>query len=331
VRRVETVAVAEDEDGLRLDRWFKRHYPALTHGRLEKMLRTGQVRLDGKRVRANARIAGGQIIRVPPVPADAGIRKSKSAPVSTGDADAIRKSVLYRDDHLIAINKPPGLAVQGGTGTSRHVDAMLDALRFDRRDRPRLVHRLDRHTSGVLLIARDVSAAAHFAEAFRSKRALKVYWALVAGNPRQEIGTIEAPIKKGGGGGGGGGERVYTSREGKPATTNYMMVDRAGGKLAWLALSPETGRTHQLRVHCAMIGNPILGDGKYGGKGAFPAGTEGISRKMHLHARWIRVFGMNGELIEVTAPLPEHMSAAWKFFEFDENTPPMPLAEGDGF
>jgi 23S rRNA pseudouridine955/2504/2580 synthase len=289
---VETIAVAEDEAGLRLDRWFKRHYPGLTHGRLEKMLRTGQVRLDGKRVRANARINGGQMIRVPPVPDDTGERSSNAPPtVSAGDAEAIQASVLYRDNHLIAINKPPGLAVQGGTGTSRHVDAMLDALRFDGKDRPRLVHRLDKDTSGVLLIARTVSAA----------------------------------IKKGG----GGSEKVYAATDGKRAVTNYMMVDRASDKLAWLALAPETGRTHQLRVHCAMIGNPILGDGKYGGKGAFPEGAGGIAAKMQLHARWIRVFGMNGEKIEVTAPLTEHMKSAWKFFGFDENAAPNNFENGE--
>jgi 23S rRNA pseudouridine955/2504/2580 synthase len=323
---VETIAVAEDEAGLRLDRWFKRHYPGLTHGRLEKMLRTGQVRLDGKRVRANARINGGQMIRVPPVPDDTGERSSNAPPtVSAGDAEAIQASVLYRDNHLIAINKPPGLAVQGGTGTSRHVDAMLDALRFDGKDRPRLVHRLDKDTSGVLLIARTVSAAAHFAEAFRSKRALKTYWALVAGAPNEDMGVIEAAIKKGG----GGSEKVYAATDGKRAVTNYMMVDRASDKLAWLALAPETGRTHQLRVHCAMIGNPILGDGKYGGKGAFPEGAGGIAAKMQLHARWIRVFGMNGEKIEVTAPLTEHMKSAWKFFGFDENAAPNNFENGE--
>lgn len=322
---VESIAVAEDEAGLRLDRWFKRHYPGLSHGRLEKMLRTGQVRLDGKRARANARITGGQMIRVPPVTGDTGAMAPKSVSVSSGDAEAIQASVLYRDNHLIAINKPPGLAVQGGTGTSRHVDAMLDALRFDGKERPRLVHRLDKDTSGVLLIARHVSAAAHFAEAFRSKRALKTYWALVAGTPNEDMGVIEAAIRKGG----GGSEKVYAAPDGKPAVTNYMMVDRAGDKLAWLALAPETGRTHQLRVHCAMIGNPILGDGKYGGKGAYPEGTEGIARKMHLHARWIRVFGMNGEKIEVMAPLSEHMTSAWKFFGFDENAAPNYFENGE--
>ena len=322
---VETITVADDEAGLRLDRWFKRHYPGLSHGRLEKMLRTGQVRLDGKRARANARITGGQMIRVPPVTGDTEVRPLKTAVVSSGDAEAIQASVLYRDDHLIAINKPPGLAVQGGTGTSRHVDAMLDALRFDGKDRPRLVPRLDKDTSGVLLIARHVSAAAHFAEAFRSKRAIKTYWALVAGNPNEDMGVIQAAIKKGG----GGSEKVYADTDGKRAITNYMMVDRAGDKLAWLALAPETGRTHQLRVHCAMIGNPILGDGKYGGKSAFPEGTEGIARKMHLHARWIRVFGMNGEKIEVTAPLSEHMKSAWKFFGFAENAAPNNFENGE--
>ena len=322
---VTTVSVANEEAGLRLDRWFKRHYPFITHGRLEKMLRTGQVRLDGKRVRANVRIEGGQMIRVPPVPADGRPAKAKTQLVNEYDSAAIRESVLYRDDNLIAINKPPGLAVQGGTGTHRHLDAMLDALRYDAKDRPRLVHRLDKDTSGVLLLARHVSAAAHFAEAFRSKRAVKIYWALVASVPGEEAGVIDVAIRKGS----GGSERVFADQAGKRAVTNYIVADQAGKKLAWLALSPETGRTHQLRSHCAMMGHPILGDGKYGGKSAYPENALGLSRRMHLHARWIRVLGMNGEGIEITAPLPKHMSVAWKFFGFEENAAPQSFEKGE--
>ncbi|MDP6426529.1 MAG: RluA family pseudouridine synthase [Rhodospirillales bacterium] len=323
---VQSVAVLEDETGLRLDRWFKRHFPDLGHGRLEKLLRTGQVRLDGKRVRAGARISAGQVIRVPPVAAAAVNKKTKpdTTRISDIDADAIRSSVLYMDNNLIALNKAPGLAVQGGSGTSRHVDAMLDALSYGANHRPRLVHRLDKDTSGVLLIARSPAAASHFAEAFRSKRALKVYWALVAGIPELEMGVIEAALRKGGG---TGKERMYTASRGKSAATNYMLIEAAGDRLAWLLLQPETGRTHQLRVHCAAMGTPILGDGKYGGRGAFLDGADGIARKLHLHARWIRVFGMTGEVIEVTAPLPEHMKDAWKYFGFEEGTAPLTMPE----
>jgi 23S rRNA pseudouridine955/2504/2580 synthase len=322
---VETRGVAEAEEGIRLDRWFKRHFPELGHGKLEKLLRTGQVRIDGHRAKASTRLAAGQTIRVPPL----GDEKS-SLPVkpvsrvNERDAKTLRDAILYMDDEVIALNKPHGLAVQGGTGTHRHLDAMLDALRFDAADRPRLVHRLDRDTSGVLLIARSVRAASELAAAFKAKAARKIYWAAVTGVPNIRAGTIDLALDKHGG---PGGERVIADEEGQRAITDYRVVDHAGKQFAWLALEPVTGRTHQLRVHCAAMGTPILGDPKYAEREAFPTGSEGIARKLHLHARAIRLPRPRGRVLEVIAPLPPHMVGTWRFLGFDEHLEKDPFGD----
>ncbi|HEX6959665.1 MAG TPA: RluA family pseudouridine synthase [Ferrovibrio sp.] len=311
---VETRTVADDEADLRLDRWFRRHYPALQHGRLEKLLRTGQIRVDGRRAKSNQRLMPGQVVRIPP-----GLPEENSAParpraVSEDDARFVRSLVIYRDADVIALNKPPGLAVQGGTRTTRHLDAMLDALRFESPERPRLVHRLDRDTSGVLLLARSARAAASLGEAFRHKSARKIYWALVVGVPRPAQGRIDLPLAKSAG---PAGERVAEDDEGKQAVTLYATVDRAGNRAAWLALMPLTGRTHQLRVHCASgLGTPIVGDGKYGGAQAILP-NESIAARLHLHARRLVLPHPGRGTIDVTAPLPEHMRSSWKFFGFD--------------
>ena len=221
--------------------------------------------------------------------------------------------VLYKDDDVIVLDKPAGLAVQGGTGTKRHLDAMLDALRFGA-DRPRLVHRLDRDTSGVLLLARTANAAAKLTAAFRSRAARKIYWAAVAGVPHPAEGRIDLPLAKAGG---PKGERVAADEEeGQRAVTRYRVADRAGKRAAWLVLEPETGRTHQLRVHAEAMGTPILGDGKYGGRDAFLKGGS-VSPKLHLHARAIRLPHPRGGQIEVAARLPPHMAETWRFFGFD--------------
>lgn len=311
-----TETVAADEDGLRLDRWFRRHYPDLPHGRLEKLVRTGQVRVDGRRAKSNLRLAAGQMVRVPPsarAPQPAKAESRAAPPVAPRDARMLAGRVLYRDDDVIVLDKPAGLAVQGGTGTQRHLDAMLDALRFGA-ERPRLVHRLDRDTSGVLLLARTAHAAARLTAAFRSRAARKVYWAAVAGVPHPLEGRIDLRLAKEGG---PMGERVAADEEGgQRAVTRYRVADRAGKRAAWLVLEPETGRTHQLRVHAAALGTPILGDGKYGGRDAFLKGGS-VSSKLHLHARAIRLPHPRGGQIEVAAPLPEHMAATWRFFGFD--------------
>ena len=313
---VQTLTVAPEDAEIRLDRWFKRHFPELGHGRLEKLLRTGQIRLDGKRVDASNRIAAGQRIRVPPLPAASAPEAKPPRPApSAADARLLQERVLYRDAEMIVINKPEGLAVQGGTSTSRHLDGLLDALRFEAKERPRLVHRLDKDTSGVLVLARNAQAAARLGELFRSKATRKVYWAITVGAPKPRNGKIDQPLAKQAG---PGGERVAADdEEGDRALTYYRTVTRAADRFAWLALEPVTGRTHQLRVHCLSLGTPILGDGKYGGAAAHPASLP-QARKLHLHARAIALPLPNGKRIAVTAPLPAHMRASWDFFGFEE-------------
>ncbi|MDQ2878900.1 MAG: RluA family pseudouridine synthase [Pseudomonadota bacterium] len=309
--------VGYDDDGIRLDRWFKRHLPDTSFTTVAKWARTGQLRVDGARATPGDRIAAGQSIRIPPaepVRADAP-RKRERAPLSTEQTDLIRDLVIHRDRQAIVINKPPGLATQGGTKTHEHVDGLLDGLQFDGESRPKLVHRLDKDTSGALLIARTTRAAAFFAKAFSSRSAKKVYWALVVGVPSIEDGMIELPIAKQPG---SGGEKMHVDEtEGAPARTRYRVIEIAGNQTAWVELRPYTGRTHQLRVHMAAIGHPIVGDGKYGGQAAFLTG--GISRKMHLHARHLRIEHPDGDgVIDVDAELPLHFAESLKQLGFDQ-------------
>ncbi len=320
---VENITVATDEGDVRLDRWFKRHYPHLAHVQLEKLLRKGQVRVDGKRAKANARLEPGQVVRVPPL---GGLQKIAERPrtasrVSAADQEMIRQCVLYRDASVIVLNKPPGLATQGGTGTTVHVDMLLDALTFDAEERPRLVHRLDKDTSGVLLLGRTPAATAKLAAAFKSRATRKVYWALTVGVPDPRDGTIKAPIAKQEG---AKGEKMEVSEDGQRATTDFEVVENAGRTVAWLQMRPMTGRTHQLRVHAAYLGTPILGDGKYGGAEAHLQG-QGVSRKLHLHARAIDCPHPDGGKLRVVAPLPRHMAESFEFFGFDEAEAPDPF------
>ena len=304
--------VSADEDGLRLDRWFKRHFPGLSHGRLEKSLRKGEVRVDGGRAKAGLRLEAGQTIRIPPLSdEDKAPRAPKRQWIGREEADKLRALVLYKDDDILVINKPAGLAVQGGTKITRHLDGMLEALKFGAPVPPRLVHRLDKDTSGVLVLARNVNSAARMAEIFRRHETRKIYWAFVIGVPRPEKGRIDLALSKKRG---HGGERVATgTKDARKAVTLYATVDTVGRKAAWLALWPITGRTHQLRVHCTEIGVPIQGDGKYGGRDSFLDG-EDIPPQLHLHAREkVLPLGKNKEN-RVTAPLPDHMVATWKLF-----------------
>lgn len=309
----ETVTVGEQEASLRLDRWFRRHYPGLGHGQLEKLLRKGQIRVDGKRARSGDRIEPGQAIRVPPLgrltaPAQAVPQRPRPE-----DQAMLQAAILHRDEAVIVLNKPPGLAVQGGTATERHLDGLLEGLRFGNSERPRLVHRLDKETSGVLVIARTLAAAAFLTRAFREKTTRKVYWAIVVGLPKPRQGRIDLALAKTPG---RGGERIRPdSEEGRHAVTYYRVVDSAGTKASWVALMPITGRTHQLRAHCAAIGAPILGDAKYGGTAAHFAGISG-SQRPHLHARSLSMPHPLGGRLEVTAPLPLHMRRSWEFFGF---------------
>jgi 23S rRNA pseudouridine955/2504/2580 synthase len=314
---VQAMTVAAEEAELRLDRWFKRHFPGLGHGRLEKLLRTGQVRIDGKRARAGDRLVEGQIVRVPPLGAEATAppRAPTQPQPRQSDLDAVLGSVLYRDEDVIALDKPAGLAVQGGTSTERHLDMMLDALRFRAKERPRLVHRLDKDTSGVLLLARSAASAAKLTAAFREKATKKIYWAVTVGVPTPRQGRIDLALGKVAG---RFGERVAADpEEGKRARTLYRVVDSAGDKAAFVALAPVTGRTHQLRVHMASVGAPILGDGKYGGAAAHLAGVPG-GRLLHLHARALAIPHPKGFVLTVTAPLPLPMRRTFEFFGFEE-------------
>lgn len=318
--------VGADDDGIRLDRWFQRHLPDVGFNTVSRWARTGQLRVDGARAAPGNRISEGQSIRVPPAEPKAAetAKPRRVRPQLSEDQVAFAQSlVIHRDAQAIVINKPPGLATQGGTKTEDHVDGLLDALEFDLDQRPKLVHRLDKDTSGALLVARTARSAAFFAKAFSSRTARKVYWAIVIGVPSIDDGMIELPIAKQPG---TGGEKMHVDEEeGLPSRSRYRVIERAGNRAAWVELQPYTGRTHQLRVHMAAIGHPIVGDGKYGGKDAFLSGT--ISRKMHLHARRIRVDHPDGGRVDVRAELPEHFAASLASLGFDLSAGDLPLDE----
>lgn len=328
---VQIIDVEPGEDGLRVDRWFKGRFPGLGHGRLEKLLRTGQVRVDGGRVKASTRVEQGQTIRVPPLPEDSWAAQSRPKRQSTAPQDGafLRDLVLHRDDDVIVINKPAGLAVQGGSRTDKHIDAMLDSLTFDAPERPRLVHRLDKDTSGVLMLARSRDAAAKIGRALKRHDTRKIYWALTKGVPRPHQGTINLALAKAGS---EGRERVHAADEddmdSKEAITHYAVVSQAGQKLAWVAFKPVTGRTHQIRAHAVALGTPIVGDGKYGGAEAHPGGE--IPRRMHLHARELTLRHPKGHMLTVSAPLPEHMQSTWSLLGLSQIDDEDPFAELEG-
>ncbi|MEM7192031.1 MAG: RluA family pseudouridine synthase, partial [Pseudomonadota bacterium] len=290
---VETRHVSDDEDGMRLDRWFRAHYAALTHGRLEKLLRTGQVRVDGGRVKASTRLEAGQSIRVPPLPDTVPAQKTQR-PISKNDRAFLKSITLYEDDDLLILNKPSGLAVQGGTKTAQHIDRLLEGLSDRPETRPRLVHRLDRDTSGVLVVAKRRSVAAKLGRAFQTRSVRKIYWALVEGVPRPPQGKIDAALVKAMS---PDGERVRKARAGEQdkaqsAVTHYAVIDRAAQQTALMSLKPVTGRQHQLRAHMSILGHPILGDEKYPSGGERP---DGIEPRLHLHARRISFPHPSGE------------------------------------
>ncbi len=346
VSGVQTLTVGHDEAEQRLDRWFRRHFPDVAQGRIEKLCRKGEIRVDGGRVRASSRVAPGQVVRIPPLaPAIPREARPKAGP-SEADAQMIRAAVLYRDDHLIALNKPPGLPSQGGSGQGeRHVDGLARALTFELSQAPRLVHRLDKDTSGVLLLARTQAVASALTGAFRSRETRKIYWAAVGGVPHPKMGTIRyGLVKAPGHGRGGEGEKmrcvmpdaVAGTPDAKRAQTDYAVLSALARRTAWMALQPVTGRTHQLRAHMAEIGHPVIGDGKYGGSGQVNEG-EGwgaqlggeISRKLHLHARSLSLtHPVTGARLTVTAPLPEHMARTWAAFDWHAGDVPADPFEG---
>jgi 23S rRNA pseudouridine955/2504/2580 synthase len=317
-----TFTVTEDDDGIRLDRWFKRNQPETSFNIVSRWARTGLVRLDGQRVATGDRIAAGQVITVPPpeaMPERQERPKPKRNPLTAEEEGLVRSMVIFENDAAFVLNKPAGLATQGGTKTTNHLDRLLDGLTDEAGNRPKLVHRLDKDTSGAILVARTARAAAFFSKSFSARTAKKAYWALVIGVPSGDEGLIDAPLAKQPG---TGGEKMQVDEEhGLMAKTRWRVIDRAGNRAAWVELQPLTGRTHQLRAHMAAIGHPIVGDGKYGGAEAFLTG--GISRKLHLHARHLKIDSPGGGKIDVTAELPDHLeqSLATLGFELAEGEP----------
>ncbi|MGI3183797.1 RluA family pseudouridine synthase [Nioella aestuarii] len=334
---VQTLNVGPDEGDQRLDRWFRRQFPHIGQVQIEKLCRKGEIRVNGGRVKPATRLEVGQTVRIPPLPDEAAPQPfTRREHVSDGDAKMIQGAVIYRDDHIIALNKPPGLPTQGGSKQTRHVDGLAEALKFGFEDKPRLVHRLDKDTSGVLLLARTREAAKALTTAIRHRETRKIYWALVAGVPTPYLGEIRFGLMKAPGHGRKGeGEKMIAihprdmdqNPDAKRAHTLYATLYRVASRAAWVAMEPITGRTHQLRAHMAEIGHPIIGDGKYGGSGQENLGDGWgaqlggiISKKLHLHARMMRFeHPVTRKEITITAPLPEHMAQSWETFGWDES------------
>jgi 23S rRNA pseudouridine955/2504/2580 synthase len=314
--QVRQFTVDPDDDGVRLDRWFRRNLPEASFNLVSRWARTGQLRVDGRRAAPGDRLESGQVIRVPPAeppPAQARSRPEREA-LSEDEIAFVNEIVIHRDAQAIVVNKPPGLATQGGTRTRTHLDGLLDGLADESGRRPKLVHRLDKDTSGVLLLARTARAAAFFSRAFAGRTARKIYWAIVAGVPEVKDGFIDLPLAKQPG---TGGEKMHVEEGegGLASRTRYRVLERAGNRAAWVELQPMTGRTHQLRVHMAAIGHPIVGDGKYGGPEAFLTGA--ISRKLHLHARRLRIDHPDGGSLDVAAEPPPHLADSLAYLGFD--------------
>jgi 23S rRNA pseudouridine955/2504/2580 synthase len=320
--------VSAEEAGMRLDRWFKLHFPQVTFAYLNKLTRTGQVRVDGARAKTNTRLEADQEIRVPPLAFDtrpADTPKADVKPLTPQERRLFDSMVLFEDRDIFVLNKPSGLAVQGGSKTHHHLDGLLMGLGVELGERPLLVHRLDRDTSGIIVIAKRRSIAAALGKLFATRAVKKTYWAVVKGVPKPAQGRIEVALIKAKG---PEGDRMRASREGEEddeqrAVTFYSVVDKAPPVAAWVSLKPVTGRQHQLRAHMAHIGTPIMGDEKYGGLDDLP---EGMDRKLHLHARRIIFPHPREGTIDITAPLPDHMLKSFELFDFDANR----FEEGEG-
>lgn len=311
---VEQVTVAEADDGVRLDRWLKKYYPDTTFSNLQKILRTGQLRVEGKRAKGDMRLEKGQRVRVPPQMALALPKNERG--LTKKDVDFIQSLVLYKDEHVIAINKPAGLATQGGTKINRHIDGLLDGLIYDG-VRPHLVHRLDKDTSGILLLARNPRVAKLMGELFQGHNIRKYYWAITVPAPLQHQGKIKTTIAKVDGPGGEKMRGVSEDR-GKIALTYYQVMETAHTKLAWVAFWPKTGRTHQIRVHALEMGCPLLGDYKYAYHQPMLEELPELPNMLHLHARRVILpHPVTGKKLDITAPLDPEMKKTWKFFNFN--------------
>jgi 23S rRNA pseudouridine955/2504/2580 synthase len=321
VGQVVTMVVTDDEDDTRLDRWLKRKFHGLTQGQIEKTLRKGEIRVDGARAKSNSRLKAGQSVRIPPMagPEDGEKPRAAVSKVKTSDADMMRSLVIYEDESIIALNKPFGLAVQGGTSTTRHIDALSRALVPDTAEKPRLVHRLDRDTTGVLVLAKTVGVANKLGRLFRERDLEKIYWAVTIGAPHPADGDIRGWMIKSTGPG-DDKEKMRAAAQNEKgavhAATQYSIVSNAGQKAAWVALKPETGRTHQLRFHMASIGTAIVGDKKYTCDREAPFG---LAEGLHLHARALRLPQASGPPIDLQADLPPHMLKTFEVLGFDQD------------
>ena len=317
---VQTIIVTKDDDDTRLDKWFWRHFPGLGKNMLYKLMRKGQVRLNGGRVKPDTRVFTGNEVRVPPMPAEAYQPKTAERQMSSEERakkrSELKDMTLYEDGDILVLNKPYGLATQGGSKVKRHVDGLIQVLANDK-VKPKLVHRLDRETSGVLLIAKNAAAARALGRSLKSRDVEKYYWALVAPTPKMDDGVIEARIAKGAAR--GGEYMMVNDEDGKYSKTEYWIVEKAFRKAAWLLMKPETGRTHQLRIHAQLMGSPIIGDSKYAAEE--PIEIEDLNNvdKLHLHARRLVIPHPNGHsVIDVTAPLPPHIAESFTYFGFNE-------------
>lgn len=314
--QVQFISINSDDEGCRLDRWLSRHCPTLKNGQIQRLIRAKNIRINGSKTVADYRLKTGDEIRIPPLSISEKIDRPRD--LSKADIDFMRALVIYKDEDVLVLNKPSGLSVQGGSKTKRHIDGMLDALRFEKNEKPHLVHRLDRDTSGVLIVGRSVSAASKLAESFKKHKARKIYWAIVVGKPKLVSGKIDAPLSKLGSVKGGEQMKVDFDN-GQRAQTVYRVVDSLAKKASWLELTPLTGRTHQLRVHCLTLNTPIVGDMKYGQERAVSLGLKN-DRKMHLHARALQIPHPNPKkgLLTIEAKLPLHFVETFDFLGFDE-------------
>jgi 23S rRNA pseudouridine955/2504/2580 synthase len=314
---VQIVAVTADETGMRLDRFLEAHFPGLSFSHIQRIIRKGELRVNGRRAQPKDRLRAGQAVRIPPLRLDEPRPRSPAQAVDAETRSFLKSITLFEDADVLVLNKPMGLAVQGGSGTTRHLDGLLEVMRDANGQRPRLVHRLDKDTAGCLLVAKTRFAAAALAKTFRSRAARKIYWALVAGVPKPRQGRISTYLAK--------AERedeslMRIARHGEEgashAVTYYAVIDTAARELAWLSLKPVTGRTHQLRAHMAHIGHPIVGDPKYFTKENWQL-PGGLQNRLHLLARRIVVPHPRGGTLDATAPLPPHMLQSWNLLGFD--------------
>jgi 23S rRNA pseudouridine955/2504/2580 synthase len=329
---VQTIFVTPDEDGMRVDRWFEARFPGLSFSHIQRIVRKGEVRVNSRRTEPKSRLVAGQAVRIPPLQLEAP-KVREEAPQAMKDREFLRSITLSEDDDVLVLNKPAGLAVQGGSGVKENVDDMLESLRAPHADaqRPRLVHRLDKDTAGCLLVAKTRFAAAALAKTFRTRAARKIYWALVAGVPKPKQGRISTYLAKY-----EDEEDSYMriakhgEKDAVHAVTYYAVVETSAQKLAWISLKPVTGRTHQLRAHMAFVGNPIIGDPKYFNIENWEL-PGGIQNRLHLLARRIVVPHPRGGTIDISAPLPPHMKQSWDLLglEVDRYDPIVDAPEED--